>query len=156
MGSEKRGKYKRSAETRAKIAESNRRRKLTRNNNFVEPGGKCKHGKFRQCCYTCDPVGTRKRQATIIKRTYGLSKKQYLALFEKQNNQCPGCLCEITPYTRKSHVDHDHETGEVRGILCMGCNSGLGYLKDDVKRLERLTQYLHSHVHGGGLLCGRE
>ena len=148
------GKYKRTAETRAKIAASNKRRKLgklaERNNNFVEPGGKCKHGKFRQCCFTCDPEGTRKRQTRIIKRSYGLEKEEYLELFNKQNYCCPGCLQPIAPYSRTAHVDHDHKTGLVRGILCLKCNSGLGMLNDDTAVLMRLSEYLHAHVCNSG------
>jgi len=165
-----RGKYERTAETRAKIAAANRKRgpwseavkqkisktkwkrrqeglkRLTGDDNFVKPGGKCKHGKWGQCCYTCDPEGTRKRQTRCIKRSYGLEKYEYLEMFEKQDHKCPGCRQHIEPYTRTAHVDHDHVTGAVRGILCNKCNSALGMVNDDPVVLMMLSEYLHAHV----------
>jgi hypothetical protein len=43
------------------------------------------------------------------------------------------------------HVDHDHRTNQVRGMLCFNCNRGLGYLDDDLVTLYRAADYLESH-----------
>jgi Recombination endonuclease VII len=62
----------------------------------------------------------------------------YLArMVELQVKLCPICLDE-----RPEHVDHDHKTGEVRGVLCPGCNSGMGQLRDDPNSLRRAADYL--------------
>ena len=55
-------------------------------------------------------------------------------MLERQAGLCPICRRGLGD---KPHVDHDHETGEVRGLLCFTCNVGLGNFSDDVERLQR-------------------
>jgi hypothetical protein len=45
-------------------------------------------------------------------------------------------------------VDHDHQTGAVRGLLCHGCNTAAGHLSDDPERAVRLAEYLREHAEG--------
>ena len=56
-----------------------------------------------------------------------------------------GGLCAICREAPAVHVDHDHRTKEVRGVLCFNCNRGLGYLDDDLVTLYRAADYLESH-----------
>lgn len=72
-------------------------------------------------------------------RKYGLDKDSYEELLKKQKNQCVICERE---FTVTPHIDHDHETGKVRGLLCYPCNSGLGQFEDDIGRLKRAIKYL--------------
>ena len=68
-------------------------------------------------------------------------------MLAKQNGQC--AICATTdPGCGHKHfcVDHDHKTGEVRGLLCMRCNKGLGLFKDDPVITQLATNYLRSHV----------
>jgi hypothetical protein len=53
-------------------------------------------------------------------------------------------LCEICGSEEKLVVDHDHNSGLVRGMLCNHCNRGLGHFRDDVARLEKAKQYLRA------------
>lgn len=74
---------------------------------------------------------------------YGLTKEQYLNLLENQNYKCK--ICKNTElYYDKLIVDHDHNTGKVRGLLCSGCNKGLGLFKDNPEFLVRAADYIRS------------
>lgn len=73
-------------------------------------------------------------------RRYGLTLEQYASMLADQGNLCAigGSRCE----GEELYVDHDHETGRVRGLLCQGCNSVLGYAKDQVGVLKNAISYL--------------
>lgn len=73
-------------------------------------------------------------------KQYGISYDQYLALLAQQNGVC--AICQKTPIKRKLGVDHDHRTGEVRGLLCGNCNTGIGHLQDSTEILEQAKNYL--------------
>ena len=62
-------------------------------------------------------------------------------MLDDQNNQCLGCFTEFTVTPR---VDHDHETGAVRGLLCNGCNIVLGHAYDNPEVLKNLANYLNA------------
>lgn len=61
--------------------------------------------------------------------SFGITEVEYDALFEKQNGQCAICGTTRTKAARNKFfaVDHDHDTGEVRGLLCFICNTRLGW-----------------------------
>lgn len=79
---------------------------------------------------------------------YGLTEEQYDALVEKQGGVCAICLMPEryvdarTGMPRRLAVDHDHETGRVRGLLCGRCNRSIGQFADDHERLTRAAEYL--------------
>jgi hypothetical protein len=60
-------------------------------------------------------------------------------MIEGQGGTC--AVCSGKP----EHVDHDHDTGQVRGILCFNCNQALGNARDDTKVLRGLARYLQFH-----------
>jgi hypothetical protein len=60
-----------------------------------------------------------------------------------QGGACAVCLKPLL--ITKSHVDHDHDSGAVRGILCFNCNGGLGQFKDDADVIRRAAEYLERH-----------
>lgn len=64
-------------------------------------------------------------------------------MVEAQNGSCALFGCHIADIDRL-HVDHDHATGVVRGLLCSGCNTGLGKLRDSVDGLQQAIKYLQS------------
>lgn len=80
-----------------------------------------------------------------LKNKYGLTLAEYEAMIISQQGKCLICLLDKGTGRDKRrflHVDHDHETGRVRGMLCQKCNRGLGLYNDDVDRLKRAIEYL--------------
>jgi len=81
-----------------------------------------------------------------IKSTYGLSAEEYVHLLDRQKHMCPICYREISGEVNseklKAFVDHDHKTGVVRGILCLYCNSLIGYCREDKRILQAAIEYL--------------
>ena len=71
------------------------------------------------------------------KRRYGISYAEYKAMLSKQKNKCLICNTEDILV-----VDHNHKTGEVRGLLCHGCNCAIGLLRDDPSVLQSAITYL--------------
>lgn len=75
------------------------------------------------------------RQKLRLKK-YGISAADFAQMVSRQGSACAICGNDSTS------IDHDHETGEVRGLLCHSCNSGLGFFRDDLERLGRAALYL--------------
>jgi hypothetical protein len=77
------------------------------------------------------------------KGTYGLTPDDFRELWNLQAGRCAICLCRLhDDGERQTHVDHDHTTGAVRGLLCVDCNVGLGRFKDNAQALERASAYV--------------
>lgn len=77
-----------------------------------------------------------------VKRKYGIDAQDYRKLFENQKGKCAICGNEESKGAYVLSVDHDHETKEIRGLLCNDCNRGIGLLGDDVERLKVAVKYL--------------
>lgn len=85
----------------------------------------------------------RLRRITSVEYTYGLSEKDYLEKISEQNNVC--AICGTKQEGKVLCVDHNHNTGKVRGLLCHNCNIGLGNFKDNPKILESAIEYLKKY-----------
>jgi Recombination endonuclease VII len=72
---------------------------------------------------------------------YGLTPEKYAELLFLQGGVCAICR-GVTADSRALHVDHDHSTGTVRGLLCEACNFGLGQFRDNVEFLREAIVYL--------------
>lgn len=78
-----------------------------------------------------------------LKNLYGITLEDYDQRLDRQGGGC--AICGAEPWTQKHgrlHVDHDHKTSEVRGLLCFDCNVALGAFKDNQTRLLRAISYL--------------
>jgi len=72
-----------------------------------------------------------------LKRRYGIGADEVEALIAAQ-----GGVCAVCGTAKPEHVDHDHLTGRVRGVLCFNCNGGLGQFRDRVDVLKKAITYL--------------
>ena len=77
-----------------------------------------------------------------LQNRYGIGHEEYLELFEKQDGKCK--ICETTSNRKLKHfaVDHCHDTGDVRGLLCSNCNTAIGLLKDNPDLLRTAAKYI--------------
>ena len=90
------------------------------------------------------PYNYEKDKDIKLKRAYGIGYAEYLKMLEAQNGCCAICGTNDTGNRKAFHVDHCHDTGKVRGLLCGNCNSGIGNLRDDIGLLQRAIAYLES------------
>jgi len=111
-------------------------------------------GSGRALCDACREISKQKRteyqakqaRITHLKTKYGISIEEYLALAEAQGGLCAICRKKPGKKFKTFGVDHDHRTGQVRGLLCTRCNIGLAFIEDDAY-FPKALQYLKQ---GGG------
>lgn len=78
-----------------------------------------------------------------LMRKYGITEKYYKTLLEVQRFKCATCKTYRHGISGKLlAIDHDHETGQVRGLLCSNCNLALGLVKDNTSTLQAMIIYL--------------
>ena len=89
------------------------------------------------------------RRNAVLKHKYGITLEDYERMLEEQGGVCDICGTDKPGQNQESsysfHVDHDHETGAVRGLLCDRCNRGMGYFNDSSSILEKAVLYLKKH-----------
>lgn len=95
-------------------------------------------------CWAC---ASQAAHASHVERTYELTAAEYASLLEFQNGRC--WVCQQVPRVRRLAVDHDHRTGEVRGLLCAndewGCNRLLARVLNDLDAARRLVDYIERY-----------
>lgn len=111
-------------------------------------------GTGRRLCLVCLPEiapalvrfqHDREKTDRSLEGQYGISVKEYEARAVRQGGRC--AICRQRPEVdRRLAVDHDHETGAVRGLLCSNCNLMLGNARDNVATLGRAVAYLADHA----------
>lgn len=83
------------------------------------------------------------------KQNYGLTPEQYKALHDAQGGLCAICGQAETRILKgvkvDLSVDHDHATGDIRGLLCGRCNSALGHFGDNIKLMQSAIEYIRYH-----------
>jgi hypothetical protein len=80
-----------------------------------------------------------------IKSAYGLTEAEYDQLVKRHRNRCAICKSGTPGARGEWRIDHDHVTGQVRGLLCNNCNSGIGMLQDDPEIIATAARYVAEH-----------
>ncbi|MGW7549049.1 endonuclease VII domain-containing protein [Streptomyces sp. NPDC054770] len=89
----------------------------------------------------CRACRAERNRVSYFKRKYGLTEAERDALIASQRGVC--CICLSAP---AAHVDHCHETGRVRGVLCFSCNAALGQFKDQPEVIRRAAAYVEGNA----------
>lgn len=92
-------------------------------------------------CIECSNKLIRKRIINYkLKSLYTMDSEEFNKILESQNGCC--AICKMPKYYKNFSIDHNHETGELRGLLCISCNSILGFANDDIEILQKAVEYL--------------
>ena len=121
--------------------------------NIKKPGNREKHNEVARKYYQRHReeilrYAKRHNMEYYYLQKYSITPKQKKELIIKQHGVC--AICGKLPNGRFKtlHIDHDHKTGRIRGLLCYSCNSGVGNFRDDVVLLLKAAKYLNP--------CGRK
>lgn len=131
-------------------AENLRRADAAMQSGFASytPEKPCKRGHLKRCvtthncldCAVARELKNKNRKWQRLENIYGLSKDGFFKMLHNQNEMCAICQCIISE--RKCHVDHCHEKGHVRGLLCSRCNQAIGLFKECPKAMMKAIKYL--------------
>lgn len=93
---------------------------------------------------------THKKEQMAYKRMkkYGMSQDDFDALLEKQGMACAICHRDDWPGKHLPHVDHDHKSGKIRGILCSKCNTALGLVNESLEIIKSMENYIRKNQRG--------
>lgn len=109
------------------------------------PKNRSSRSGYATYCKPChNEIGKRNRERLHgsarhyhLRRRYGIGAAEVAAMIERQGGVCAICLEKPA-----AHVDHNHRTGKVRGVLCFGCNGGLGQFQDNAESMRRAIEYV--------------
>jgi len=104
----------------------------------------CQRASNKRYLTTDKGIATTRR--AHLRRSYGVDLKTYDDLLKAQGGKCKICGADSNPDSRARHftIDHNHNTGEIRGLLCTKCNALLGLAKENEELLDKAKQYLHN------------
>lgn len=92
---------------------------------------------YNYLCISCRAAAQRRR---ALKRRYNLTPTEVELLVDRQQNLC--AICSVSFDETTMNIDHNHKTGEIRGLLCNSCNMALGSFRDDIQLLHNAVMYL--------------
>lgn len=116
------------------------------------PTNPCKNGHKERFigtnnCVQCGNIQYVKRKNYAkwarIEKIYGITKENFYKMLINQKNKCSICLTELTD--KNTHIDHCHNSGKVRSLLCSRCNQGIGLLDENIDRFLSAIKYLKKY-----------
>jgi glycyl-tRNA synthetase (class II) len=111
---------------------------------------------FRNECKSCRDIYVKewvsnnrgKRYTIQLKsrcKKYGIELEEYYDMLKQQDNKCIICNTNELNLNRKLNIDHNHKTGEVRGLLCDRCNKVIGLLNEDINIMRSMIEYINKN-----------
>ncbi len=100
---------------------------------------------FTKLSKTKDKLNTYCKKCRVnndLLRDYKITVIEYQAILSKQDYRCACCKIHINEYGQNFHVDHHHDSGKIRGLLCFNCNAGIGSLGDTIEGVLQAYNYL--------------
>ncbi len=79
-----------------------------------------------------------------LRRTFGISLADYNKVLRHQNGRCAICKRPVTDFKNALAVDHNHNSGSLRGLLCWGCNKAISMFQDNAEKLAAAATYILS------------
>lgn len=113
---------------------------LTQENSYINKNG-------NKTCRICRKASskTESYRNTVLKRIYNITLVDYNKMFEEQKGCCEICKRHQIELNHILNIDHCHLTGEIRALLCVNCNSILGFAKDNVNILNSAIKYINTY-----------
>ena len=108
----------------------------------ADPERQRKYDREYQARRRLEPEFRQRRNEFEMVRKYGMTMDDFDAMLASQGGVCAICGGAHRGSGARFHVDHDHKTKKVRGLLCGKCNTAIGLLNDDPDRAERAAAYL--------------
>ena len=105
---------------------------------------------YKSLCKVCEIKGKTKfptreqNKDRVLRSKYGITFEEYTTLLKSQNHKCRICGIHRDHCDKALAVDHDHSNGAIRGLLCMGCNTGIGLFKENPHFLLEAINYLNT------------
>lgn len=118
------------------LANSKKRRELPENKE---------RARLAQEKWRKNPKNKRANLSSAYKAKYGITLDSYEEMLEKQDRKCYICGNEANYNGKPLYVDHCHDSGKVRKLLCQHCNSGLGMFRDNPELLIKAADYVKEH-----------
>ena len=112
----------------------------------TSPQSRCKVCIRQQTAEYRKKNGIEQRRKYGLKRSFGISQEFYNDLFSSQEGKCSICEVHQSELKRALSVDHCHDSGKIRGLLCAKCNTALGLFGDRADNLKRATSYIEKHM----------
>lgn len=110
-------------------------------NYHAKPEVRAKYVKYR-----ATDNGKRMAKAGSLRAKYSLTLENFNQILAQQNNSCAICFTKNAGGKGTFHVDHNHVSGRLRGLLCHNCNLGLGHFKDNPNLLSVAIKYLQERA----------
>jgi|ERR1035437_6312449 hypothetical protein len=103
------------------------------------------NNRYKAILYATNPKYKEKSKLNAIKIRYGLTPEELNLKFLNQNKACAICEKPLILHQKETHIDHNHETGKTRDILCRNCNFILGLSGESVDYLKTMISYIEKH-----------